>query len=89
MAIEDAWVLADCVERLGRENGLVAYQEKRQARVARALAAADANARNYHMRGPIVRRLAHGGLRVVGAMAPEFLLNRFDWLYGYDVTRGH
>ena len=89
LAIEDAWVLADCVERLGREKGLVAYQKVRQARVARALAAADANARNYHLRGPVVRRLAHGGLSMVGAMAPKFLLNRFDWLYGHDVTRGH
>ncbi|QYK39963.1 MAG: FAD-dependent monooxygenase [Paracoccaceae bacterium] len=88
MALEDAWVLADCLDRHDdRASGLAAYQAARAARVARTVAAADANARNYHLRAPW-RGIAHLGLRAAGAMAPGAVLGRFDWLYGHDVTRG-
>ncbi|MGQ0567596.1 MAG: FAD-dependent oxidoreductase [Gemmobacter sp.] len=88
LALEDAWVLADCLDRhTDRATALAAYQALRVPRVTRAVAAADANARNYHLRG--MRRLvAHAGLRVVGSVAPGLMLRRFDWLYGHDVTAG-
>lgn len=81
LALEDAWVLA----RLAAEGGLERYEVLRRPRVARALAAADANARNYHLRGP-ARLAAHLGLAALGALAPDAFLRRLDWLYGFDAT---
>lgn len=85
MALEDAWVLADCLDRLGIEAGLHAYQAARQARCARIVKAANGNARAYHLRDPL-RGLAHLGLKLGGAVAPGLVLGKFDWIYGHDVT---
>ncbi len=85
MALEDAWVLADCLARAAPEAALAAYQARREARVRRIVEAANANARNYHLSG-IRRDLAHAGLRLAGRFAPGRVLGRFDWVYGHDVT---
>ena len=87
MALEDAWVLADSLA--ASENfavGLAHYQARRVPRVARVLAAAEANVRAYHLRG-VSRVVAHQVLRLGGRLAPGLALSRFDWLYGHDVTR--
>lgn len=81
MALEDAWVLARCLS----EGRLAAYQPLREARVRRVVAAANANARAYHLRGPLAWA-AHLGLQTVGAVAPGLMLRRYDWVYGEDVT---
>lgn len=85
MALEDAWVLADCLARAAPEAALPAYQTRREARVRRIVGAANANARNYHQSG-VRRDLAHLGLRLAGRFAPGMIMDRFDWLYGHDVT---
>lgn len=85
MALEDAWVLADCLDRLGPEKGLPAYQTARAQRCTRIVQAANGNARAYHLREPM-RSLAHMGLRLGGAMAPGLALKRYDWIYSHDVT---
>ena len=86
MALEDAWVLADSLDRgLGDAEALARYQDLRRARSARIVEAANGNARAYHLRGPL-RRFAHMGLRLGGALAPNLALGRFDWIYGHDVT---
>jgi salicylate hydroxylase len=86
MALEDAWVLAESLEREGSEAAaLASYQAARRDRVVRIVNAATANARNYHLRGP-ARAVAHAGLRAIGGVAPGAMLARFDWLYGHDVT---
>ncbi|MEE9388341.1 MAG: FAD-dependent monooxygenase [Paracoccaceae bacterium] len=87
MALEDAWVLADCLDSLPVEQALPQYQQRRFDRVSRIVAAANANARNYHLRNPLVRFAAHSGLRALSAVAPGQLMARFDWVYGCDVTR--
>ncbi len=88
MALEDAWVLAASLAgHDGDVAALTAYQSARASRAARIVAAADANARNYHLRGPR-RVLAHAALRMAGRVAPGAALKRFDWLYGLDVTAG-
>jgi salicylate hydroxylase len=87
MALEDAWVLADCLSAGPMADALARYQSRRKSRVTRVVDAATANARNYHLSSPVVRYVAHGGLRVLGAVAPDRLLGRFDWLYRHDVTR--
>jgi salicylate hydroxylase len=85
LALEDAWVLAREVMEGGLDEGLLRYVIQRRPRVTDAIAAANANARNYHLGGPR-RRLAHLGLKAVGRFAPRAFLGRLDWLYGYDVT---
>ncbi len=86
MALEDAWVLADCLDRQAETlAALAAYQSARAARCARVVEAANRNARAYHLSGP-ARDIAHLGLRAVNRVAPSALLRRFDWLYHHDVT---
>jgi salicylate hydroxylase len=52
------------------------------------IVAANANARNYHLKSPVVRTLAHTALRLGGALSPpRAALRRFDWIYGHDATR--
>ena len=86
MALEDAWVLARTLDEAGDlATALAAYQAARATRCARIVAAANANARNYHLRAPW-RGLAHLGLGAVSRLAPGQLLRRYDWIYGLDVT---
>ncbi|WP_431299956.1 FAD-dependent monooxygenase [Tabrizicola sp. BL-A-41-H6] len=88
MGLEDAWVLAEALA--GHDTvaaGLAAFQARRQARTSRIVAAANSNARAYHLGGPL-RSLAHTGMRLLGQVAPNAMLGRFDWLYGHDVTQG-
>lgn len=86
MALEDAWVLADCLATQPGDQAMGVYQARRLPRVSRAIAAANANARNYHHRNALKRRIGHGALSVVSTLAPGLLLRPFDWLYGHDVT---
>ncbi|WP_050527271.1 FAD-dependent monooxygenase [Pseudorhodobacter aquimaris] len=88
MALEDAWVLTDCLDRLGPDKGLPAYQAARAQRCTRIVQAANGNARAYHLREPM-RSVAHMGLRLGGAMAPGLALKRYDWIYSHDVTTPH
>lgn len=85
MALEDAWVLADCLNSLQVEPALRAYQTRREGRVRRVVEAANRNARNYHLSG-LQRDLAHAGLRIMGRLAPAAVARRFRWLYNHDVT---
>lgn len=87
MALEDAWVLADCLARFGAgQAGLAAYQGARRDRAVRVIGAANGNAWKYHLRVGPVRGLAHLGLRLGGALMPGRMLHQFDWIYGHDVT---
>ncbi len=87
MALEDAWVLAASLAHHDRpEDAFAAYQLARRARCVRIVAAANGNARAYHLRAPL-RGLAHGLLRLGGTLAPDAPLARFDWLYRHDVTQ--
>jgi salicylate hydroxylase len=81
LALEDAWVLA----RHAAEGTLDAYGAARRARVSRAIAAANANARNYHLGGP-ARTAALLALGLTGRLAPGAFMGRLRWLYGHDVT---
>ncbi len=86
MGLEDAWVLADALaSHDSTAAALAAYQTLRKPRTTRIVAAADANARAYHLSGA-ARTIGHTGLRTIGRLAPGLLLSRLDWLYGHDVT---
>ena len=87
LAIEDAFVLAHCCsETTDITAALKTYEGMRKPRVTRAINAANANARKYHLSG-IARTVAHTGLKVMGKIAPNAFLSRMDWLYGHDVTK--
>ena len=86
MGLEDAWVLVDALSRhADLALGLAAYQARRKPRAARVVAAANGNARAYHLSGAS-RAIGHTGLRLLGRVAPGLLLSRYDWLYRHDVT---
>ena len=53
--------------------------------VARIVAAATANARNYHLSGP-KRLAAHAALRLANRLAPRAAFERFAWVYDHDPT---
>jgi salicylate hydroxylase len=77
-AIEDAGALARRLEGTDDVPGaLAAYSRDRVARAGRVQREALAQARVYHMSGPmgLARDLA------MRAMGPERLLSRYDWLY--------
>ena len=87
MGLEDAWVLARALATHdSAAAALAAYQEQRKPRTTRIVAAANANARAYHLSG-LPRLIGHTGLRLLGRLSPGAMLARFDWLYGHDVTR--
>ena len=86
MALEDAWVLAACLAVAPQDEALARYEGLRLARVTKAIDAANANARNYHLRG-FKRWGANHALRVINRLAPQRMLDRFSWLYDHDVTQ--
>lgn len=88
LALEDAWVLAATTAQKPRAQALAAYQQARHARVGKAIATANANARNYHLSGP-PRAVAHLGLGAIARFAPAAFLRRLSWLYDHDVTAAH
>lgn len=88
MALEDAWVLADCLANFDDTGeALHSYQRLRKPRAARIVEAANDNAANYHLRPGPYRLAAHTALRAAAKFAPHAVTNRFNWLYHHDVTR--
>lgn len=88
MALEDAWVLAECLAGIvDVGEAFHTYQETRKPRTARIVQAANDNAANYHLRPGPYRMAAHTALRAAARFAPHAVTNRFNWLYRHDVTR--
>ncbi len=86
LALEDAWVLAKCLSEHPLEEALPLYQEVREGRCKHVIDAASRNARNYHLRFPPMRFVAHSVLRVAGAVAPGRVRHSLAWIYDHDVT---
>lgn len=88
MALEDAWVLADCLEQTGSlDDRLSIYQTTREHRVRKIVDTASGNAWKYHLSLPPLRWAAHTAMRLGGRLAPDKLLHQFDWIYDHDVTQ--
>lgn len=86
MALEDAWLLVAALEALPTaEEAFATFANVRRDRVRRLVDAANGNARNYHLRGPL-KTAAHLALKLGGALAPSAAIGRFDWIYRYDPT---
>ena len=89
MAIEDAWVLATSLAEMATTSAALAqYQSRRDRRVRKVIAAAGRNAWKYHIRMPLLRKVAHLALQKASQLAPQRLMAQFDWLYHHDVTKG-
>lgn len=87
MAMEDAWVLADALDRgNGIADGLASYQARRIERATKVIDTASNNAWKYHLSFGPARFVAHNLLRLGGAVAPGRMLHQFDWIYAHDVT---
>ena len=67
-------------------GALAAFEARRARRCAAIVAAADRNARAYHLRPPVAP-LGHAVLRLAGRIAPGLALSRFAWVHGHDVTQ--
>ncbi|MBL4917417.1 FAD-dependent monooxygenase [Szabonella alba] len=88
LALEDAWVLAEALDRHDRpEDAFAAYQAARRLRTSAVVAAADRSGRIYHLGSPL-REAAHLAMRLGSRIAPSLPLRRFDWIHGHDVTAG-
>lgn len=82
LALEDAWVLGRSFdEQSGVKSALAAYEATRLNRARKVVAAARANARNFHLKGP-ARIAAQSILTIAG----PHLARRYDWIYDYDPT---
>ncbi len=81
LALEDAWVLARSFAEPDVPSALNAYEASRLPRAGRVVAAASANARNFHLRGPM-RFAAQMALTAIGPR----LGRRYEWIYSYDAT---
>ncbi|WP_170608786.1 FAD-dependent monooxygenase [Ruegeria arenilitoris] len=81
LALEDAWVLARSFERTTLAESLEKYEHARSARARRVVDVASANARNFHLSGPM-RLAAQMLLKAVGPRMGR----RYDWIYDYDAT---
>ena len=81
MAIEDAYVLAECLAATPDEPAaaLRRYEGERARRTARVQRAAARNSRLFHLTGPaaLARNLA------LRAMGGQNLRRRYDWLYDW------
>jgi salicylate hydroxylase len=82
LALEDAWVLADALERgAGIDAGLRSYQTARRARAEAVVALARGNAWRFHLGRPW-----SWGAQAVLAVGAGALARRLDWVYAYDAT---
>ncbi|WP_298847730.1 FAD-dependent oxidoreductase [uncultured Ruegeria sp.] len=82
LALEDAWALVRSFDdQSGVTSALAAYETTRRPRAQQVVAAAGANAHNFHLRGP-ARLAAQCALMVAGGQ----LSRRFEWIYSHDVT---
>ncbi len=82
MAIEDAAVLAECLQTAPDEpqQALRVYEDERQPRTARVQRTARRNGRIYHLGGLAAFARNH----VLRKIDSERLLTRFDWLYDWQ-----
>ena len=89
MALEDAWILADCLSGDdSRDAALAHYQRRREARTRRIVRASARTAWKYHLSFPPARAAAHAALRLGGAVAPGWMARRFAWIHGFDPVGG-
>lgn len=88
MALEDAWMLGRCLHRHAHDapDALRTYEAKRHARATHVQRLSSQNKTTFHHSNPVSRLSAYGPMWLAGHLLPEIVHQRFDWIYGYDVT---
>lgn len=88
MAIEDAWVLADCLKRLvDIPTSLRLYQNLRLGRTTRVQQIARENGELFHLSGNLRRLAMFGGMAIGARLMPGIVQRRHDWIMRYDATK--
>ena len=86
MAIEDAIVLAKCLQAHGvSAQGLGMYEKLRKPRTSKVLASARANMGVFHRSNAFTQAATYGPMKLADRLFPSFVRSRQDWIYGYDV----
>ena len=86
MAIEDAVVLAKCLNAEGvPQASLQRYEKLRKPRTSKVLASARANMGVFHRSNVVTQAATYGPMKLADRLFPSFVRSRQDWIYGYDV----
>jgi salicylate hydroxylase len=87
MAIEDGWVLAQCLASgTDPAQALLDYEAARKPRTARVQMAARAQMGRYHQRSAAGRLVTYGPMWLAAKLLPGTVNSMQDWLYAFDVT---
>lgn len=88
MAIEDAIVLAKCLQAEGvSEASLKKYERLRKPRTSKVLASARSNMGVFHRSNAWTQAATYGPMKVADKLFPAFIRSRQDWIYAYDVRK--
>jgi len=88
MAIEDAIVLAKCLQAEGvSEASLRKYERLRKSRTSKVLASARSNMGVFHRSNAWTQAATYGPMKVADKLFPAFIRSRQDWIYAYDVRK--
>ena len=87
MAIEDGYVLANCIEKYPSiTEAFSNYESLRKARATKVQARSYQNGAIFHASG-FKKLVRNTMLQLVGRLKPNALSKRLDWLYNYDATK--
>jgi salicylate hydroxylase len=88
MAIEDAIVLAKCLQHSGvSDAALKRYEQLRKPRTSKVLASARRNMGVFHRSNAVTQAATYGPMKLADRLFPAFVRSRQDWIYGYDVRQ--
>lgn len=91
MAIEDAYILAECVSGAtsaeSLEQALQAYEQHRKPRTSKVQAMSKANAGLFHMHGGVLGLCKLKALKQVSHFVPSVVENKLDFVYGYNAPQ--
>jgi salicylate hydroxylase len=88
MAIEDAWVLAACLDANRSEpaRALQAYEAERRPRTSRVQLESRERGRTYHLPTRFQQAIRNLDYRIRSIVSPRNSGVKADWVYSYDAT---
>lgn len=88
-ALEDAWVLAQCVSSgAAVAVGLTRYFEQRRARTGLVQQRSMDNLELFHKGGALRSFFSYAPIWTAARLSPALIHARQDWIYAQDVTQG-
>lgn len=85
-SMEDAYVLAECLTAHHPNTAFQHYFSKRIDRVSKIQAGSSANSALFHRADTWQQWPTYGPMMLAGAIIPNAIHRRQDWVYGHDVT---